>query len=173
MSEPTTKEPDKRDVQLATMQKQIDALIAGGARAQQIPNIPVREPKGKADWFVAARHTPLLPEAKRAIVQATGREDAWKQFLDRATELTTLQKFIGRADGGAANVADGDTMAMRKLALQRHADAVKWIAEAKKKPVPDDAEIMGNEYHSTRRAAMRIKGTVSKEQIGFEELASV
>lgn len=121
------------------------------------PPIPPREPQGDADWKVTARHSPL--KLKSLVVKAKGREQAWQKFLAEAEAKTTPEAF--KADG-------------KEVGPIRYREAMAWLAEAKKAN-PDilaGVEVIGAEYSRKRVEALRIKGTVTQEQIGFPELAS-
>jgi hypothetical protein len=112
--------------------------------------IPPREPKGEADWRVIVRHSPL--KFKSATLKATSKVDAWQKFLALAESNTTEAAY--KRDGAAVR-----------------AEALNWLAAAKR-DMPEGTEILGAEYARKRMDALRIKGTVTIDQIGFSELAS-
>ena len=116
--------------------------------------IPPREPEGKAEWRVTVRHSPL--RINSLVVEARGRKEAWEKFLAEAESKSTIEDFKseGKLDGP-----------------KRFAAARQWIADARR-DVPDGVEVIGAEYARKRVDALRVKGTVTKEQIGFDELAS-
>lgn len=122
------------------------------------PAIPPREPKGEADWLVLVRHSPLLPatlsDGKGLVVRATSKGDAWKKFLAEAEDRLRSQERQYARDPGT------------------YGRAQDWLRQAKLE-IPDGAEIIGVEYVEARKRALRVKGTMTVEQIGFPELASV
>lgn len=122
------------------------------------PTIPAREPKGEADWSVTVRHSPL--KFKKAVVKATGKQQAWEKFLEQAEAQTTPAAF--RAEN-----RDG-----RKAATRAYQNAREFLTAARQN-MPPAVQIIGAEYERARLQALRVKGTVSLEQIGFLELASV
>ena len=132
-----------------------EPLQPSDSPASRKPAIPPREPKGEAEWQVTARHSPL--KVKRLVVKASSRTQAWQRFLDQVEAKTTLEAF--RNDG-------------RKEGPKNHRLAHEWLATARKE-TPDGVEVLGADYVRARLNALRVKGTVSVDQIGFPELASV
>ena len=131
---------------------------AGNPASPARPRTPPREPAGQADWLVTVRHSPLLPgtlpNGKGLIVNADGKADAWQQFLAFAAKrLDECTKQYNRDPGS----------------LQR---AHEWLRQAKLE-IPAGTEIIGVEYVQGRKAALRVKGTVTIDQVGgYAELAS-
>lgn len=116
------------------------------------PPIPPREPEGLADWRVTCRHSPLF--TKMRIVKAKGREEAWKKYIIEAeAELVEKKDIWDKRDP------------------KRIPSCRTFLAEAKKE-LPLGTEIIGAEYYKARLNALRIKGTLTVDQIGFPELAS-
>lgn len=116
--------------------------------------IPPREPKGDAEWFVTARHSPL--KVKRLKVTAGSKDQAWQKFLAEVEKATTPETF--RHEG--------------KLEGPKHyQESMNWI-QAAKRDMPEGVEVIGAEYSRKRLDALRVRGTVTVDQIGFPELAS-
>ncbi|HYE19430.1 MAG TPA: hypothetical protein VEA69_13350 [Tepidisphaeraceae bacterium] len=116
------------------------------------PPIPPREPEGKAEWLVSVRHTPI--KVKKFTTVAEGKAAAWAAYLT------------------AAEASLSDPAWRRESAATLH-EARQWLANAKHNGPGPDVEIIGAEYVRKRTQALRVKGTVSQDQIGFPELASV
>ena len=138
------------------MSEPIETPDAPPARRAQV--IPPREPKGTAEWSVTVRHSPL--KFKRAVVKASGKREAWEKFIELVDAQTTPQAFKAENRGA------------RKAAAKAYQQAREFIASAKR-DMPATVQIIGAEYERARLQALRVKGTVSVEQIGFVELASV
>ena len=125
---------------------------------RRAPVIPPREPKGEANWSVTVRHSPL--KLKRAVVKANGPKQAWERFLELVDAQTTPTAFKAEHREG------------RKAAAKAYQQAREFIAQARR-DMPPAVQVIGAEYERARLQALRVKGTVSVEQIGFAELASV
>lgn len=121
------------------------------AEPRKLPAIPPREPDGEAEWLVTVRHTAL--KVRRATVKAAGRKAAWLAFLDLAEKSVSEEAY--RKDGSAS-----------------YAAAREWLMLARRNGPGADVEIIGAEYSRERVKALRVKGVVTQEQVGFPELAS-
>ena len=137
--------------------KPADDKPAGPVR----PRIPDREPKGEADWLVTVRHSPIFPATlvatvaagKGLVIRAGSKAEAWRKFLFEAEAALKSKELQYRREPGA------------------HQRALEWLRQAKLE-IPAGAEVIGLEYVEARKRALRVKGTTTVEQIGFEELAS-
>ena len=128
------------------------AVKEAPVQVRKAPPIPPREPEGETDWRITVRHCPL--PVKSLIVRAKGRKAAWDQFLkDAETRIAKLESAMDKREPG-------------RLGMIR-----EWFASAKK-TIPEGTEIIGAEYARERVKALRVKGTITTEQIGFPELAS-
>jgi hypothetical protein len=125
--------------------------------AETVPPIPPRTPKGKGDWLVFARHTPLVG-FKGCTVQATSPDEAWRGFLSEADKSIEKNAQQYGKDGIERSAGQGR--------------ARDWLNAARRER-PEGVEIIGAEYSAARKKAMRIKGVVRQDKIGFPELASV
>ncbi len=105
-----------------------------------VPRIPVREPVELAAWRVSVRHCPVIA-AKSLVVQARGKEDAWAKFLAASQAAQTEKAYKGSPGG--------------------YERAMQWYAAAKA-VMPAGVEILSEAYSEARKAALRIKGTVSR-----------
>lgn len=116
------------------------------------PKPPPREPAGTAPWKITVRHTPLM--TKSLVVKANGRKAAWDQFLTELEAKTNETTYKNRPN--------------------QLKEAQAWLATARKDGPPPGTEILGEEYHRKRKDAMRVRGTVTADNVGgFEELASL
>lgn len=122
---------------------------------------PVTKTASKREpWRVSARHTPLAKDDKIIVVDAASKDEAWQAYLMEAEKRL-------RED------ANKPRKHKRYRSELETAMAQQWLSEAKVRPMPDEVEILPDEYVQRRKVAMRIRGAVTKEQVGgFEELAS-
>lgn len=130
------------------------ATKAAPAAPKPVPKVPAKTPPKDGKWRVTVRHSPV--RCKIAEVVAATAADAWKQWLDKASQWLAT-------DGPKAYKTD--------LSLLNAAN--EWLARAKLQQ-PEGVEVLNAEYVEARKQAMRIKGAVDITRAGgFEELASI
>ncbi len=169
--------------QMSAMQNQLNLLLARGVNPPgYVP--PPKHPKGKAKWEVVVSHSQLPPGLKRQIVEADGMEDAWTQFLAVTESTLKIDKMTGEL---AVQMTADLTPAQKGNWLKEQLmGARRWVADARKekpemvetragqcaKVKAFNVDLVGAEYAAARRDAMVIKGTVTRDQVGFAELAT-
>lgn len=135
-------------------------------------DVAIKEKTGSVDkaplakpvaWRVSVRHTPLNSNHKTVTVQAITREEAWWEYLkvvandihSEEYKQPPFRRYAG--DGG-----------------KHYHVALAWLADVQKAGmIPDDVEILTEDYLVRRKNAMRIRGTIRPQDVdGFTELAS-
>lgn len=184
--------------QLTAQQAQIALLLAGGPGAVKPAfTAPPKFPKGKAKWEVFVSHSPIPPGFKSLVVEADGPEAAWKEYLDRVDAALTFNRINSET---RMQTNTDQTPAQRVAWIRDQVNAAKTFVALARKGKPEiiftergadviesmrvvkvmtkdgetaiNATLTGAAYVAARRDAMTVKGTVTREQIGFPELAT-
>ena len=104
-------------------------------------------------WRVMVRHTMRRREHKSRLVTANSRESAWRAFLDEGSALLVEANY------------KGDPQVLPRCKA--------WLRAVKKDGIPEGTDIQTEDYLRRRLNAIRIRGTVRREEVdGFAELAS-
>ena len=182
--------------QMTTMQNQLSLLLARGVNPPGFQP-PPKHPKGKAKWEVVVSHSQLPPGLKRQIVEADGMDDAWQQFLAVTESALKIDKLTGEL--AVQMTADLTPVQKGNWLKAQLVEARRWVADARTgkpeiietragacikvksmltqtaegpKTVNLNGDIVGADYAAARRDSMQVKGTVTRDQIGFAELAT-
>ncbi len=172
-------------------------LVAAGVKSAAPYTPPPKHPTGKAKWEVFVAHSPIPPGLKRLEIEADGPEAAWQAYLaavdeklthnrmnaelrmETNTDLTPQQRFGWVKDQVNAAKAFIKVCKLGKpeiVLTERGSDVIESMkvisVPTKDGVIAVNGSLVGAAYAAARRDAMVVKGTVTREQIGFPELAT-